>query len=609
MIWIIDAEADSLNATKIHCLSVSSPDGSIKKTTTDYDEMRRFFNNAKIIVGHNIARFDVPMFERLLGIKYKGKIVDTLALSWVLYPKRNRHGLEYWGIDYGVPKPYIDDWENQTIEEYIHRCQEDVEINRRLWKDIWSYLVKLYGKSEKIWEYLDYISFKMYCAKLQEDSGWHVDIPFATKNLSDMVTEKEEKVAELFAAMPKLKIYKTRTRPKKFFNKKGDLTKLGEEWVNLLNEMKLPADTEEVKILDRLEDPNPSSFIQIKDWLFSLGWKPETFKYVGDRKIPQINLENGKGICPSIKKLFEKEPRLEVLEGLSILGHRIPSLKGILGSIDTEGRTKARIQGITNTLRFQHSTVVNLPRVNRAYSEGIRGSLIAPPGKILCGSDMSSLEDRIKQHFIFEYDPEYVHSMNREDFDPHLTVAGLAGMLTADQIRTYKENEKALKPIRDIAKNGNYACQYGAGIARLMITCSIDRAAAARLHAAYWELNWAVKKVASVQVVKTVNDQMWLKNPINGFYYSLREMKDVFSTLVQGTASYVFDMWVQNILEVRPQLTAQFHDEIVLCITEGSEDKASALIDASIQKLNQRLNLNRELGVGTQFSKRYSEIH
>ena len=122
-------------------------------------------------------------------------------------------------------------------------------------------------------------------------------------------------------------------------------------------------------------------------------------------------------------------------------------------------------------------------------------------------------------------------------------------------------------------------------------------------------MNWAVKKTASVQIVKTIREQMWLKNPINGFYYSLRQMKDVFSTLVQGTASYVFDLWVKFILEKRKQLTAQFHDEIVLCIKQGFEKQCEELVRSAIVKLNETVKLNRELGIDVQFGLTYGDIH
>lgn len=72
---IFDIEANGLTPDRIHCLSVNV-DNKIK-STTNYDNMRTFFGRATVLIGHNIARFDVPVLERLLGIKIKCKIVDT----------------------------------------------------------------------------------------------------------------------------------------------------------------------------------------------------------------------------------------------------------------------------------------------------------------------------------------------------------------------------------------------------------------------------------------------------------------------------------------------------------------------------------------------------
>lgn len=122
-------------------------------------------------------------------------------------------------------------------------------------------------------------------------------------------------------------------------------------------------------------------------------------------------------------------------------------------------------------------------------------------------------------------------------------------------------------------------------------------------------MNWAIRAVAREQVTKEVEGQMWLKNPINGFWYSLRFEKDIFSTLVQGTASYVFDLWVETFRRKRPQLTAQFHDEVVLELREGEEEQVRQLLLEAIKDVNEELKLNRELGVDVDFGKRYSEIH
>lgn len=166
-----------------------------------------------------------------------------------------------------------------------------------------------------------------------------------------------------------------------------------------------------------------------------------------------------------------------------------------------------------------------------------------------------------------------------------------------------------LKSIRSIAKNAHYASQYQAGPARIAITAGIDLKSATSLHTSYWELNWGWKEVAKHQTTKVVNDQLWLKNPINGFYYTLRKTHDIGSTLVQGTASYVFDVWLGYILEEREQLTGQFHDEAIWCIREGYEEKCTALLRYAIDKVNKDLKLNRELDIHIQYGKAYSEIH
>lgn len=138
---------------------------------------------------------------------------------------------------------------------------------------------------------------------------------------------------------------------------------------------------------------------------------------------------------------------------------------------------------------------------------------------------------------------------------------------------------------------------------------------AQKLHETYWKLNWAVKQVAEDQIVKTLinpitqEEQMWLFNPVSKFWYSLRFMKDRFSTLVQGTASYVFDMWIKNIFEYREQLTASFHDEAVFEIRTGNREKCTNLLQHAIDKLNDEIKLDRELAISIKYGHRYSDVH
>lgn len=622
-IAVFDIEADGLNPTKLWCLAVKDKKGS--RATPDYDRMRSFFSKTEVLVGHNIILYDIPSVERILNIKVNALLVDTLALSWYLYPERIKHGLEAWGEEFGVPKPEIDDWENLSIEEYLHRCTEDVKINSLLWEKMYNHLKELYDTEEDIWNFIRYLSSKMDCAREQERSKWKLDVDRCRTQLEELQAIQTETVAKLTSAMPKVKKYVSKSRPAKPFKKDGSYSATGANWFALvrrthpqLSEQEVESFDGTIDVVHHEEEGNPNSHIQVKDWLYSLGWKPETFKYDRDkdtgeiRKIPQINLEHGAGICPSVSKLYDKDRNLSLLEGLGVVSHRISILNGFLNSVDREGFLQAQIAGLTNTLRFKHKTIVNLPKVGKPYGDYVRGVLIAPEGYELCGSDMSSLEDRLKQHYIYPYDPDYVNEMNRSDYDPHLSLALLAGAISYEAMQAYIDGtNKSIKPIRDIFKNGNYACQYGAGPARLALTADISKKEAEKVYNAYWEKNWAIKEVAKHQRVKTIRKQMWLQNPINGFWYSLRYEKDIFSTLVQGSASYVFDRWLAIFRAIRPQLTAQFHDECVLLIPkrQGVREKCEALLRGSIKTLNEQLKLNRELDIDVQFGARYSDIH
>ena len=284
-------------------------------------------------------------------------------------------------------------------------------------------------------------------------------------------------------------------------------------------------------------------------------------------------------------------------------------VNGFLDTVDEEGYVQAQAQGLTNTLRFKHRVVVNLPGVDKLYGADIRGCLVAPEGYELAGSDMSSLEDRTKQHYMWDYDPAYVKDMMTPDFDPHLDLAGFAGELTPLQIAMHKAKQEDHGGVRKLYKGVNYACVYGAGGPRVAITAGVSERRGYELVEAYWKRNWSVKAIAEDQVVKTCNGSKWLFNPVSKLWYSLRHEKDRFSTLNQGTGVYCFDTWVKHVRKNGPPLLAQFHDEVVLLVRKGKRDKATAHLKAAIKKTNEELKLNRELDCSVDFGPSYADIH
>ena len=103
-VYIFDCEGNGLTPDKFHCMVYSKPDGNKGIELTSHEDMRKFLLSADVLIGHNIILWDIPNLERVLGIKVKAKLIDTLALSWYLYPERIRHGLADWGEEFGTDR-------------------------------------------------------------------------------------------------------------------------------------------------------------------------------------------------------------------------------------------------------------------------------------------------------------------------------------------------------------------------------------------------------------------------------------------------------------------------------------------------------------------------
>jgi len=619
---IFDIECPSLNPDRIYCLSYYDEITQEEDTITDYDIMRDLLLTTDKLIGHNIIRFDIPVLERILGIDLSSKeVVDTLGLSWYLYNDRTKHGLEEWGTEFGVPKPKITDWNNLSIEEYSYRCSQDVKINTLLYNKQITYLNKLYNN--RIKSILNYIRFKLECAREQEEIKWKLDVETCRRNLDYFEQEANLRIDNLSRVMPKVIKYKTVEKPLNMFKKNGEYTIAALNWVDLLYEHNLDEDYEgTIEVAVSESEGNPKSHSQMKDWLFSLGWEPDVFKNNEKNvRIPQIN--NDKNICNSIKKLYGIQPELANLESLYTINSRISILKGFLENQE-DGYIKACIAGFTNTFRFKHKILVNLPKAleekdpnSRKYYDGvyIRECLICEDDEYLCGSDMSSLEDTTKQHYIYKYDPEYIREMRTPGFDAHLDIAVLANMLTKEQAEDHKLYDRtkgkegiSYKPIRFKAKTTNFASTYKVGYKKLALTSGMTEEEAKELLKIFWQRNNSILKVERDSKIKTLGEDMWLYNPVSKLWYPLRYEKDCFSTLNQSTADYCFNVWVKEIRK-RFKICGQFHDEVIIPIKKGYEEILKQYLYECIDRVNQILKLNVPLGISMDINSNYALIH
>ena len=637
---IFDIEADGLldTITKIHCLSYRSyVDGVLieERTIVDYREMVGFFLRTELLIGHNIIRYDIPAIEVILGITLESQYIDTLGLSWYLFPYRNKHGLEGWGEDFGVEKPTItpgewlgplpDETPLQFIQKMSYRCKEDVKINSLLFHEQWDYLMSIYsGNIDNIKRLVGYLNFKLECLYDQEEVGVRLDTVLCEKTKLDLEFILEDKMDNLRDAMPQEVAKVLKTVPKKLTKKDDTPSAHALNWYRLLTEHGLPPTTEIV-----YEKPNPASPVQLKKWLMSLGWEPQTYKVSKATKeaVAQVSLPFGQGICHSVKALYEKAPVLEELDGFYVARHRLGLCKSFLDTVDENGFIHANAHGFTNTLRLQHSKpIVNLPGIYKPYGKEIRGCLTVPSEEyIMCGADISGLEDNTKQHYIFFFDPDYVTEMRVPGFDPHIDIA-LVGLMITDEdaefFKNYDEDTassedkaryKAIKNVRTDAKTVNFSATYGAGPAKIAETLKKPFEAGKALHETYWKRNKAVKQTAEACLVKVFNRQKWLYNPTSGFWMFLKEDKDKFSTLNQSTGVYVFDSWVRKckakLAEIGIKICMQYHDELLLWCKVSDKEAVTKILHKAMVETNTEVNLNVEIGISVDWGTNYAECH
>lgn len=476
------------------------------------------------------------------------------------------------------------------------------------------------GSNPHILKYVRYISFKMDCLREQAENPLTINRVEAKKYfdiLSSLVSEKTE---ELRQAMPKKPI--EHTAPARYKKKDGSLTKWGLAWEQKLVEFDQPRGTTR---FFEYESGNPNSDPQLKNWLFSLGWEPCTYKFVRnkitgeEKKIPQVRYfspnDPRKGeLTESVKALLDKEPSLQALDGLTMASHRMNIFKAFLDNSNEGGICPASAGGFTNTLRFTHrNPFVNMPKADGEVPWGveIRSCIVAPDGYDMCGSDVVSLEATTKRHYMYPYDPEYADEMGKDGFDEHIDLAIHAGAITKGDVDEKGPKHPDIKPIRKQYKATNYSAIYGVGPPKLARELFVSKAKAAALLSAYWERNWSIKKLSENQYVKRLKDgTTWLKNPVSGFYYSLRNEKDIFSTLNQGTGVYIFDNWVMRVRRKGIVVPFQYHDELmVLNKKDSPKAEVEQKLNEAMEEVNEALKLNAVVKVDIQWGNNYADVH
>lgn len=565
MIVIADCEANGLlpTVTKLHIFVFKELNTDNWFEFTDVGEVIDFITNkVSVLIGHNFFGYDLPLLSKLGGVKWNYntfngkplKIIDSYALSNGLNPDRETpkgckgpHGLEAWGKRTGIWKPEVNDWEGLDFEVYQERCIDDVKNNEAAYNMMMNEFKQLRKSSkEYTYKWLDRVNYGFYHMGLQARAAIQFDKEKAVQLYNDIQAEMDEIEQSLMPHLPKRKIPKSKLRfpPRNQFKKDGspsshsfkyfsDLEEVDGEWKgtsNITNKrVTLPLDPTKPEIEE--EQITLAHQQDIKEMLVNKGWEPtmwNTSTKTGEQTTPKFH-EMGK-LCPNLKDV--DWPYIEPIIKWLSLNNRRNNLSsktggGWINSLDKRGRISQGTSGLTNTHRWKHRTVVNLPGVKAVKGKEIRSLFKAKPGSILVGWDASSLENRIKAHLTYKFDGgEYAKMILDPNFDAH----------SNNSIAWFGD-----KSFRQRAKAGEYALAYNCGVPTLARTLKVSESEAKKFHEDYWKRNWPIK------ACEKELEKEWNKNNkryilgLDGTPLMVRSKNNLFNTACQGGGSIVME--------------------------------------------------------------------
>jgi len=560
--FIFDIETNGfLNVCdKVHCIVLKNIDTGEILTPSNEDAIK-LLEDAELIIGHNIIKFDIPVLEKLYSATFRGKIFDTLVGTRLVYsdikdndfsrkdfPKDciGKHSLKAWGNRIGEYKEQIDtDWQTFT-PEMLEYCIQDTEVTYKLYK-----VLEEKGYSQEAMDLEHDVASLIF---KQEQYGF----TFNKEKAQELYTKLNTRRLELEEQLQKIFLPITEHRVSE---------KTGKQ------------------LKDRVTVFNPSSRHHIAQRLKDkYGWEAKEFTNDGKPKLDDTVLS----------KL--EYPEAKVLCEHFLLDKRIAQLAtGTQAWLKHEKNNK--IHGTCNTnstvtARASHSfpNLAQIPSVSVPFGKECRSLFTVPTGKKLVGIDISGLEVRMLAHFMSKYDNGDYSKVVLEG-DIHTETQNLAGLDS-----------------RDLAKRFYYCFLYGGGVKRIAEVTGKKVGEASKIKKRFLNNLPALSKL--IEQVQLASERGHLLG-LDKRQIKVRSAHAALNTLLQSSGALVckqwlveFDKLVKDIPET--QQVVWVHDEIqVECLEKDAETIGKLAVEA-IQKTGEhfqlRLPLTGEYKIGDDWS-------
>lgn len=599
MKYIFDLETNGLldTVSTIHCLVMKDIDTGEVKSFIQHDEPTdynvadglKLLQQADLIVGHNVIKYDIPVIQKLYPWFSIDpiKVQDTLVLTRLIHtnikdtdvklmatgklPKNlyGSHSLAAWGHRIGNYKgDYTGGWESFS-SEMLEYCIQDTHVTDHLYRYLQSS-----NYPDMAIELEHQIAWLM--AK-QERNGFHFD---------------ERKGAELYATLSKRRGELDRELRETF----GSWTVQLPDFIPKRDNKTLGYKTG-VPVKKQKEVLfNPSSRDHIANRLITLyGWQPKEFTEGGKPKVDEVVMSNlHYPPCKLLTEYLLVQKRISQLAEGDQAWLKLVKKGKIHGSVNTNG-------AVTGRATHAYPNISQVPSSSSPYGHDCRELFVVPPGWTLVGADASGLELRCLAHFMARYDN-----------------GNYGNVLLNGDIHT--ENQKAAGlDSRAQAKTFIYGFLYGAGDGKIGSIVGGTAGHGKRLKEKFLRSLPALGRLTDA--VREASKRGYLSG-LDGRQLHIRSSHAALNTLLQSAGALICKKWLV-ILESELQalglvhswegdyaFCAWSHDEVqIACRSKDIADTVAKMATECVSKAGDYFNFRCPLAGEAKIGGNWSETH
>lgn len=352
---------------------------------------------------------------------------------------------------------------------------------------------------------------------------------------------------------------------------------------------------------------NLNSHGQVKDYLLSQGWQPTEWNVKKEgrewiKTSPKLTEDSFDSVEGDVPKLVARRAILVHRQRLIKNVRKDGEESGLLNLIRPDGRIEARaIPNATNTGRYRHAGVVNIPNPYAVYGSDIRSLFTAPDGYCLVGVDAAALEARIQAHYVYPFKggPE------------------LADLLLNGDIHTHNKELWGMVERND-AKSPYYALMYGAQPQKLSETMKCSVWEATKRYEDFWA------EYVALDMFRTQITKVWeSRGGKNGGFLKGLDGRKLYArsphalvnlmfqsggSIVVKLATVLTDLWCEK-RGLRSTQVIHMHDEFQRETHEDDAEEVAELAQLAFKTAGEYFKMNVPIVGEAKIGKNWGETH